>query len=290
MSVPTNPTPTSIVTEGLKRAGRTTPSTTQILDALANQLQEVKADIMLAAPTHSNLMSTNTTVTTRGLQRYAIPDNANELASINLLDGPDEWRGTAQGSATFTITLASSLQATDAELAGKYIIITGGTGIESYRQILSYVPATHVATVDLDWVSFPTATSTYLIAQRTLQLWPYDTRAEFDRIETVTALGVPAVASVYNQEFLLYPVPDKSTYGLVNRCWVDLGLLDEDDDLFIQLLREWRSLWIQGVAVKSMQRYDEDRYQGELSVYKTMLDLLSSQTCQVSQVRAFDVA
>jgi hypothetical protein len=74
----------------------------------------------------------------------------------------------------------------------------------------------------------------------------------------------------------------------MNRYWVDLSLLDEADDLFRQLLREWRSLWIQGVAVKSMQRFDEDRYQSELAVYNIMLDLLAGQTCTVRQVNFHD--
>lgn len=289
MAVPASPSATSIVTQALKRAGRTTPSAAQITEALENQLQEVKADIMLAAPTHPNLVATSTTVTTRGQQRYAIPADANELSSISLLDGPDEWRGTAQAATLTTITLASTLSITEGELVGKYILITSGMGVESYRQVLSYDVSTHIATIDLSWSVTPTSSSTYLIVQTHYLLWPMDGQT-FDRLSTPTTLDRPNQAMVFDQEYHLYPVPDKSTYGLLNRCWVDLSSLDEADTLFIQLLREWRSLWIQGVAVKSMQRFDEDRYQGELQVYKIMLDLLTSQTCQVRQVRPFDVA
>lgn len=290
MALPANPTVTSIVTQGLKRAGRTSPSATQITEATDHAFQEVKADIMLIASTHPNLLATATTVTTRGQQRYATPIESNEQVGISLLDGPDDWRGTAQGGSARAIIFAATLAAVSDDLVGKYILITSGTGIEEYREITSYDSGTKTATVDANWSSIPTAGSTYLIVDRYQQLWPIGTYSEFDKITSSSVLGLPSRAAIFSQEFLLYPVPDKSTYGLLNRYWVDLSKLDEEGDLFIQLLREWRSVWIQGVAVKSMQRFDEDRYQSELNVYKLMLDLLTSQTCQVRQVRCFDVA
>lgn len=291
MAVPSNPTATSIVTQALRRAGRTNPSNTQIQEALEHQLQEVKADIMLIASTHPHLRTTATTMTTRGQQRYAIPADANEHIGISLLNGPDDWRGTAQGGSPTAIILASSMStASSDDLVGKYILITSGAGEEEYREIIGYDAGTQTASVDTQWVSTPNAASTYLVVTQYQQLWPSDTSTELDRIDASTVLGTPQIASIYSQEFMLYPVPDKSTYGLMNRYWVDLSKLDEESDLFIQLLREWRSVWVQGVAVKSMQRFDEDRYQSESSVYKLMLDLLASQTCQVSQVRPFDVA
>ena len=285
MAVPSNPTVTSIVTQALKRATLRTPTTAMITEATDHALQEVKADIMLKAPTHPNLLITATTVTTRGQQRYATPEDFNVPQSITLLDGPDTWRGTAQGGSTSGIILAASFSASDDDLAGKYILITSGTGIEEYRQILSYNDTTKTATVDLPWNSTPAATSTYLICSSYTQLWPQDTESEFDRIDTPTTIGVPRQATLAGQEFLLYPVPDKSTYGLITRYWGDLSKLDEEGDVFVQLLREWRSIWIQGVAVKSMQRNDEDRYQMELGTYNFMLDSLVPQTCRVTPVR-----
>ncbi len=285
MAIPANPTVESIVTQALKRAGRTSPTAAQITEATDHALQEVKADIMLKAPTHPNLRITATSVTTRGQQRYAIPDDHNVQESITLLDGPDTWRGTAQGGTTITITLEASFSGTDDELTGKYLIITGGSGVEEYRQILSYDDTTKIVTVDLEWASIPTSASTYLIVSSYTQLWPSNIETEFDRIDAPTTIGTPTDASLVGQEFLLYPVPDKSTYGLINRYWGDLSKLDESGGLFVQLLREWRSIWIQGIAVKSMQRHDEDRYQSELSVYNFMLDSLVPQTCRVTTIR-----
>lgn len=288
MAIPALPSVTSIVTQALKRSGRVNPTTDQITEATDHALQEVKADIMLVAPTHPNLKTSATTYTTKGQQRYAIPSDSDEQISIILLDGPDDWRGTAMGGGAQSITLASTLSVAADDLIGKYIIITGGPGNEEYREILDYDTSTHIASVDADWGSMPVAGSTYLIVTQTLSLWPIDTRTDMDKILTPTSLGRPERASTFDQEFLLYPTPDK-IYGLMNRYWADLSLLDETGDLFTQLLREWRSLWIQGIAVKSMQRFDEDRYQLELSVYTAMLTALERETCQVSQVQYRDV-
>lgn len=288
MAVPPNPSVTSIVTQALKRAGRTNPSADQITEAIDHALQEVKADIMLVAPTHPNLMSTSTTVTTKGQQRYAIPEDLNEYGSITLLDGPSNYRGTVTDGTLTTTTLASNQVGAADDLIGRYLIITGGSGIEEYRQILDYDPGTNIATVESSWVNPPVAGSTYLIVTDYFQLYPSDITTEFDRINSVTQLGTPEIATIYNQEYILYPTPNLSTYGLMSRYWVDLSKVDETGDLFVQLLREWRSTWIQGIAVKCMQRFDEDRYARELSIYKIMLDLLASQTCRVSQVRPFD--
>lgn len=289
MAVPIDPSVSSIVVQALKRAGRTSPTAAQIDEAATHALQEVKADLMLTCPTHPLLLETATTVTTKGLKRYQIPENLNEFETISLLDGPDTYRGTAQAGGTATLTLASSLDITDPdEIIGKYILITGGPGIEEYRQILDYNTGTKVATVELDWVQTPTSASTYLIVTDHIKLFPNDTDSDYDMIQRPTRLGAPYMAAVNSQEYLLYPVPDKSTYGLMARFWVDLSKLDESETLFIQLLREWRSVWLQGIAVKTMQRFDEDRYQSELAVYKVMLDLLASQTCTVRQVRFND--
>lgn len=288
MAVPLDPSVESIVTQALKRATLRVPTTAMITEATDHALQEVKADLMLKAPTHPLLLVTATSVTTRGQQRYAIPADHNVQQSITLLDGPDTWRGTAQAGTAGTITLAGDLSASDDDLTGKYIIITSGAGVEEYRQILSYDSVTNVAVVDLDWVSMPTSSSTYLICTAYTQLYPSNTETEFDRIDQPGSLGVPKEASLNGQEFLLYPVPDKSTYGLINRYWADLSKVDEAGTLFVQLLREWRSIWIQGVAVKSMQRNDEDRYQMELGTYNYMLDNLVPQTCRVTPVRQYD--
>lgn len=293
MSFPIIQTVEGIVTQALKRSGRVNPTAAQIQEATDHALQEVKADIMLKADTHGLLVKTATTVTAKGLSRYTIPVDCNIPSSITLLDGPEEWRGIAQGVldsvANRDIVLDASLSVGTDDIVGKYILLTAGPGIEQYRQIVDYDPGQRLATVDVVWASAPTSGTSYLIVTTKDQLWSQDTKTDFDVLYYPDLLGTPLRAAVYNQEFLLHPVPDKSTYGLLVRYYIDLSLVDEASDFFLQLLREWRSVWIQGIAVKSMQRFDEDRYQSELGVYNFMLDALATQAQAIRQARFLDV-
>lgn len=288
MAIPLDPSNTSIVTEGLKRGGRVNPTATQITAALDTALQEVKADIMLRAPTHPNLLAASTTTARAGQQRYAIPPDFNEPYSIALLEGPTDWAGTARGAVGDSILLSLSMTASAQDLLGKYILLTEGPGVEEYRQILAYDEGLKIATVDVAWVTNPTTLTKYQVLNASYPLWPSDIRSELDTYTNPTILGRPYRASIFDQEFVLYPVPDR-VYGLRARYWVDLSMLDETGPLFVQLLREWRSLWIQGVAVKTMQRYDEDRYLSELQIYENYLTLLSSQAASIGQVVFRDI-
>lgn len=288
MSAPTAPTVTGIVTEGLKRGGRVSPDSTQITSATEHQLREVKADIMRVAPTHPYLQVAATTPTAIGEQRYALPGDANEMISLVLLDGPDDYRGTAQAAASSTITLDSDFPANDDEIIGLYVLITGGDGEGQYRGIRDYVQSTKVATISPIWADVPTVSSTFLVVNYTKGLWGQDIKSEFDRESSSLRLGKPYYASLFSDEFHLYPVPDR-IYGLLFRYYVDLDQLDEASVIFLNLLREWRSLWIQGIAVKTMQRYDEDRYQLEYQIYNNMLGELANQCCTVTTIQYRDV-
>lgn len=288
MAIPSAPTIAAIVTEGLKRGGRVSPSATQITDATEHQFREVKADIMRVASDHPYLQLTATASTIVGEQRYALPTDANTPVSLVLLNGGDDYRGTAQAAASTTITLDSDFPGDDNAIRGFYVLITGGTGEGQYRQIRSYVASTKVATINLAWTVTPNSASTFLVVQETTALWGQDIASEFDRELFSLSAGKPYYASRFADEFHLYPVPDR-IYGLLYRYYADLDQLDDAGAVFLNLLREWRSLWIQGVAVKTMQRYDEDRYQLELSIYNNMLTELANQCCTVTAIQFRDI-
>jgi hypothetical protein len=289
MSVPSNPTVTTIVTEGLKRGGRVNPSSTQITEATEHALREVKSDIMRVAATHPYLQLTATSNTFVGEQRYSLPTDCNVFVSLTLLDGPDDFRGTAQaGSTSSTIVLDSDFPAADDEIIGRYILITAGTGVGQYRQTRDYVQSTKVATISPVWTTTPDTTSEFLAVTANHYLWPKDMAKDFDLIENNTDRGRPRMASIFADEFNLFYVPDK-VYGLLFKYYADLDQLNDTGDVFVNLLREWRSVWIQGIAVKTMQRYDEDRYFQELAVYQAMLDQLANQSCTIGQVTFRDL-
>lgn len=290
MAIPSNPTIAQIVTEGLKRSGRTSPTATQISDATTHQLREVKADIMLLAPTHPYLETSAWTYSIKGQGRYTLPSEANIPVSLVCFAGPTTWAGTAQAGSGPTITLASTISEDELNLLGKYVILTGGTGAAQARACIGWNNTTKVWSVDSAWTTTPDSTSTFQILHTATNLWPSeDAPSEFDARVYPHAVGTPRVSSRYGDEFLLYPTPELSTYGLFFRYYVDLDQVDEAGTLFINLLREWRSLWIQGIAVKCDQRYDEDRYQVELQVYRAMLEALTSQTTRVIRKRFIDI-
>ena len=111
-----------------------------------------------------------------------------------------------------------------------------------------------------------------------------------DPAVTPTSLteGIPAAGYIFNQKLVLTPTPDKD-YNLVWRYYSDIELMDEDSDRFITILREWRSLWVQGVTVKTMQRFDDERYQLELQVYGSMLGTRLVDALTIVQVQYQDV-
>jgi hypothetical protein len=283
MAVPSDPTLTIIATKGLERGGQYNPSSAQITLAKEHFAQEVKADIMRVAPFNRLLQNTSLTITTRGKQAYSLPSDHNKTLSLVLLDGPDDWRGTAQGGSVSSIRLASSFSAHDDDVAGKMIITTGGTGSGQYRTITALNTTTKDVTPDTNFTTAPASGTTYLIVSVRRKLYPHNFDETYDHYANAPNVSIPRRASVFEQELYLYPPPDKSTYGLLHHYWVDLSSLDEDGALFIQLLKEWRSLWIQGIAAYTMQRYDDERFPAAWALYQGQLRALAADSPQYSQ-------
>lgn len=94
--------------------------------------------------------------------------DGNVVAGSNTAGTPAvEWAPwgtrTAQTSGVSTITLASADRSEDNFYQGTIIAIISGTGKYQARNILSYVGATKVATVDQPWIVAPDNTSVYAI-------------------------------------------------------------------------------------------------------------------------------
>ena len=290
MTVPSSPTIASIVTEALKRAGRTTPSATQISDATAHQFQEVKADISLKAALIPELLTQEISVTATGQSRYAWPSAAEDIASLQLIVASNEgaWKGTVQAVAGTSITLSSAFEAVSDEVPGRFIYILFGTGAGSFGQILSYDSGTKVAVVD-SWSGIvPASGSTYLLECYRKKLWSRDKPVWYATETMPFTMGEPHYAIMYGRSVHLSGTPD-SRYVLAWDYWSSLDKLDEAGSVFLRHLRSYRSLWIQGIAVKCMQRYDEDRYMSELGVYQDMLTAYAGLSSTVGQTLFRDV-
>ena len=79
--------------------------------------------------------------------------------------------GTAQGGAAATasamanIQLASGAITTDGEFDGQIVRITGATGANQIRQVITSTAATDTVEVSADWATVPDATSTYRVSE-----------------------------------------------------------------------------------------------------------------------------
>lgn len=292
MSVPADPTIAEIVTEGLKRGGVVSPTATQITDTTTHQLREVKTDIQAVLYRHPLLRTTASNATVQGVSRVAQPTDVDTVELVELVDvggglagDATGWRGTAQAGASTTLTLAAGFNVTDTNnVIGKYLFLTGGTGANQYRQIKSYDNTTKVATVDTAWTTTPGGTTTYIVGKEHYRI--YDMNRPNEEITLVREHPWiqlrPRAGQLVGETLWLDRAPD-AIYALLWTYWADLDRLDDAGTVFITFLREYRSLFIQGVAVKVNQRYDDERYQQELQVYLSMLQALAVKTRTMNQ-------
>ena len=291
MSIPTNPTIAAIVTEALKRAGRTTPTATQITDATNHQLQEVKGDITRSASLIPELLTTEITTMVAGKGYYSWPNSAQDIASLQLIESNVEghWNDIAQGGGTQSIFLHPSFTADEKDLLGKTVYIAAGAGAGGFDQIIGYDNGTKEAIIATPWEGTqPDSTSRYFIELNRAKLWAYDKPIWYDGEIAPFVGGTPYAGTMYGRTFKTLFTPDRE-YILVWYYWIQMDHLDEAGTVFIRHLRSYRPLWLQGVATKCMQRYDEDRYPQELEIYNNMLTAYASLSCRAGQALFRDV-
>ena len=268
MAVPTAMTATLLVTEAWNKVGTDDPSNAQITRAEDYFLEEIMHDICQRTDEYKatvklkSLQTLSTDITVIGVSKYAFPSDFEEEISISFLDGTHA--DTATAGANTTITLAADEDATEAEVEGKHILITGGTGENGFRQATDYDTDTLIVTVDSAWDTNPDNTSTYRIINRVIDL-------EEDTLNGMGALGNTTfnksdpttfmkVSEAENTYYILDNPPDASTYGLLIRYYADILLVDVTSDLVTKLYRKWRTALVQGVAWKIAENDDDDKY------------------------------
>jgi hypothetical protein len=290
MATPADPTVAEIVTEGLKRGGRISPSSTDITNATNQQFREVKSDIVTAAGRSNILLTTLAAKVARGVGRVSFPTDADDVRSLQVIYGDPAtfFNSTAQAGGANTITLNASFSQSEDDLVGRAIFLIAGTGVGGWRHITAYDNGTKVATVDSNWVTNPASGTEYVIEMSRFHLYPLDRPTEWSYLRAPWGRSTPTEAAVVNREVYFNYVPDR-TYGLFWDYWVHLDRIDEAGTMMVRHLREYRSLWVQGIAVKTMQRYDEDRYAQELAVYTGMLRTYGGRQAQVAQIHFTDV-
>ena len=258
MSLPKQPTITDIVNEGLKRAGiQNTPNSFE--RARDQWLPEVINDIINVARASGQdglfevLHTTSTTVTIPNQRRYALPDDFDEGLSIQLLYGTHTGTSQGAGSAT-TITLESGEDIAQTEAEGRFILITGNTGVSQLRQIISYNTTTLVATVDVNWDTNPDTTSTYLIVDDFLWLDKEGVK-EQEEDRNITTPARPRSFCQFNNEYLLDRPPDQ-VYGLRHRYYANPNQIDLTDVKYQKIFRDWQSALVEGLRCIGLEDMD----------------------------------
>lgn len=285
MAVPVDPTATTTVTWAMRCAGQYAVSDTQIAQMIAGGFQEVKAELWLASK-HDILTATETMmVVSTGTSLVTLPSDFDHEIDLRLFWGNTDTKGYAAAGAVGSITLASDASSSDDAYTGLFIFLLSGTGSTSYRQISGYVGSTRVASVSANWTA-PTATTQYQIGQRQYYLIRQDA-IETYRPYTPYILPYKWLPSRYEMVDLrtmrVWPAPDQS-YALLMKYIPNLTRLDETGTLFVRHLRERYDLWVQGIKVKTLGRFDDDRFMQEKAIWEKMKSQYAAAETQTARV------
>lgn len=279
MAAPVAPTLATLVAEALAKAGESSPASALTTRGQDKWMEEIKSDIHMRTKTLKSLQKDIGIVFNKGQSRYSMPtDFAGQgEVSIRVLDGANT--GTLQTAASTSATLASSFSATEDFMIGKEILITSGTGLNSFSQVTAWSNSTKVATVSPAWQTTPAASDGYLVVETYKDLeegpiWNYD-RAIFTMTKQKPSAFYPTGDVDYNEIILNCP-PDKA-YGGIIRYYVNLMTVDLASTLMSTLYQRWRNVWIQGVYARRLQDIDDDRAKSEMQTYFNMLQVMVSQ-------------
>jgi hypothetical protein len=260
MSVPSAPTLNEICSEGLQKGGYatgTTQYTAMLARANTTWIQEINNDIYTMSKELKTLQKTYPHITVLNRSRYIMPSDYQSNLKFTLLDGTHY--GTATAGAATTITLAAAEDITEADILGKYVVITGGTGPNQIAQVTAYSETTKIATIFAEtingqWTTTPSTNSTYLICDEVDDL-EYRSISEKDLAYDTQRSGPVAYILAENEtygEFQLWPSPYRSDTGqtvfvVLQRYFANIMLLDSAGTLMSLLYRRWRNVFIQGI-------------------------------------------
>jgi hypothetical protein len=276
VAVPTVPTLTVLVTEALDKADAPGFQTR----AESYWVQEIFNDIwnraLGAGSTKLRTLQTyEVKITTIGQQKYDFASDFDDEINLSILDG--DHRDTGQAGGNTTITLAADEDAAEDDVVGKYILITGGTGVNGLRQAVAYNTTTKQATVDRAWDTNPDVTSTYLIAKQITELDP-DTIDSMGSLGANTSIGKPAlyarITEGVNSRFILDKPSDLATYGLLIRYYANIHKVDLDNavsTLIDKIYQNWQGVLKQGIYTKALEHnIDSDRHIKAKADYEQM--------------------
>lgn len=264
MAAPTAPTAASIAEEGLKRSGLSAPTAAEITEA-QTWLEDVKNDLWRIEKKLKALYTTKAIVISKGRWRYSLPTDYSSNLTIVLISG--SVTGTATDGAVGSITLEAGEDVT----IGDEILVTAGTGVDSFSQITAW--SDPVATVTPNFATAPVNTDTYMIIDNYVELDHIAIR-DLSQYSNPTTQGKPIDCYLIEDddygEIIVRPVPD-GTYGLLVKYYVNLMTLDLTDTLMTLLYRKWFHLFVQYVLYRSYKKQDDTNASGARSDYEVKL-------------------
>lgn len=270
MGAPPNPTATTICTEALKRfLNGGDPKAADITRAENYGLEKVKRDIMNVGKTWAPLVRTDYLATAVGVARYANPSDFEQYREVNLMRG-DHSGALSSVTSTSQMSLAVGEDAVSAEVVGKWLFISGGTGANQCGQISAYSGVQ--VTLKYAFETLPVVSDSYLIVNRMSPLVKWIT-PYISFIEHGSQRGIPVRYAQEDNDteglITLNPVPD-AIYGIKRTYYADLMQIDVSFDIYDTILRRWAGILEQGVYVWALAE-DDDRYKEEVANYQDML-------------------
>lgn len=272
-----NPTLTELITEGIKQAGESEPSTALLTRAEESWAEEIKSEIMNTLRDARFLHVTSYGIAQKGRSVYPYPSDFGHDLSITLLHGSET--GTAEGGSTNTITLPAGTNYSQSQLQGKWIGITSGSAAGSIGQIVSY-SASRVAAVVPDFAESPGDDSVYMIVNNEYPVLggPIFQR---DAKVNVALMGLPEkfypLGDADDGEFIFDRAPDQ-TYLMRIRYYLDLTLVSATSTRMSTLYRRWRNAWVSGFKAKMLDQMRSVTANGEYAKWQR----------HIRQIVAFD--
>ena len=298
MAVPGDLTSTIICTEAFYKAGNGSPSNAEITRAEGYHLREVINDIWTRRDEHGNpvkykiLQSTEIKLTTIGISKYSFGSDFDDEISISFLNG--SHTGTATAGDSTEITLEDDEDATVAEVEGKHILTTGGTGTTQLRQVTDYDDPddeTYVATTTPAWTTNPDSDTTYRIINLVTELVE-DSTLGMGALGASFATGNPSGYARITEDNTDYFITDKpptaSTFGFLIRYYANPNALDLAGTVMTRLYNNWQNALTLGVASKIAQNDDDNKYSAFKPEYEqAVAQLISKETPASGEFRGF---
>ena len=251
--------------------------------ALDQWLPEIKDDLWLDdGGSHKLLEAETILLLTEGTHIYTLASDFDSPKSFSILDG--DIRETAQAGAANTITLVSTDSSESAGRIGKEIVTIAGTGSGQKRQITGFNTTTKAATVDSAWSIIPDNTTQYLIVVDYIPFFFIDPTT-FAKITDRTMRDRPNSGMLWNNNLYIQKVPDK-TYVLWYQYWVNILKMDtaDTDTAHQQMLANWRSLFVEGFFMKTLQNEDDMRFPASFTVYRDMVSKVTHRSQRTGRV------